>query len=357
MKNVHGGDIYQYEKLKMDFSANINPLGTPDSVKVAVQNSIETLGQYPDPFCRKLREKLAKHHNVASKQVICGNGAADLIYRLIAALQPRRALVLAPCFAEYEGALRFYGARVEHYRLNQNDFSLKADILDDLTEELDMICLCSPNNPTGITIDDALLLAICERAREKQIFVLLDECFLDFTEKEASSSFIAKCEAFPHLFLLRAFTKMYAVAGVRLGYGICQNEPLLERMYRAGPPWNVSTLAQAAGIAALEEKDFPKESRAYIRQERAYLSRELKRIGITYWKSEANFILLKSRTDLKERLLEHGILIRDCSNYHNLTKGYFRIAVKKHTENEKLIQALEQVLQQSVQTETALREG
>lgn len=356
MKNVHGGDIYRYEKPVVDFSANINPLGTPESVKETIRQSIETIGQYPDPFCRKLREQLAKHHDIAVQQVICGNGAADLIYRLIAALRPKHALVLAPCFAEYEEALLFYGAKVERYALDHRDFSLKTDILDRLTEELDLVCLCNPNNPTGITVDVSLLHSICERAKEKQIFVLLDECFLDFTEKEKSDTFIKKSALFPNLFLLRAFTKMYAVAGIRLGYGICKDESLLERMYQAGPPWNVSVLAQAAGSAALQAANFQEESRAYIKRERTYLYQALERIGVTYWKSEANFILFQSRTDLKERLLEEGILIRDCSNYYNLTKGYFRIAVKKHAENQRLIQAMEKILISSEQRKQVLEQ-
>ena len=145
--------------------------------------------------------------------------------------------------------------------------------------------------------------------------------------------------------MLKAFTKMYAMAGVRLGFGLTEDTELIDRMYQAGPPWNVSVLASAAGKAALKEDDFVKETVQYIRKEKEYLYQALDTLRVQYWKSAANYILLKADRDLKERLIAAGILIRDCSNYRNLSEGYFRIAVKSHADNEKLIAALKVVLE------------
>ena len=175
--------------------------------------------------------------------------------------------------------------------------------------------------------------------------MFLDECFLDFTGREEENSLVRKLKEYPNLMILKAFTKMYAMAGVRLGFGLTADTELIDRMYQAGPPWNVSVLASAAGKAALKEDDFLKETVQYIRKEKEYLYQTLDTLRVRYWKSAVNYILLKSDRTLKERLITEGILIRDCSNYRNLSEGYFRIAVKSHSDNEKLIAALKVVLE------------
>lgn len=342
METIHGGDIYRNAGC-VDFSANINPLGTPDAVKKAMRDSLEQVHQYPDMCCEKLKEKLAVFHGVQAGQLICGNGAADVIFRFVLATKPKQALVLDPCFAEYEQALRFAGAKVEHFPLNQLHFCLEEDFLDVLTENLDVVFLCNPNNPTGKIIPDTLLLSIADRCRQYQIRLFLDECFLDFLPDEEKRSLVKRASMEPNIFILRAFTKMYAVPGIRLGYGICADNMLLASMEKAGPPWNVSIPAQAAGVAALEQQDFVKKTRCYIQRERAFLSEQLERLQITFWESSANYLFLYDRRDLKQNLLEQGIFIRDCSNYAGLSKGYYRIAVKDRESNEKLIAALKRM--------------
>lgn len=342
MQSIHGGDIYQYPDI-IDFSANINPLGTPASVLQAITDSLQDVKNYPDIYCQKLRAQIAKFHDVDVEHVICGNGAADLIFRLVFALQPKKALVLAPCFAEYEQALKAVGAKVRHYKLNRKTFRLGADYQKALTDDLDMICLCNPNNPTGKTIDKELLQEVVRICRQKKIWLLLDECFLDFLEDEQDRTYLNDADKESYLFVLRAFTKMYAVPGVRLGYGICSDTGLLERMYQTGPPWNVSTLAQAAGIAALQEEEFVTKTRTYIKYEKLYLYRELTRLGIPFWEGAANYIFFRFKEGLKEKMIPHGILVRDCGNYRNLDATYYRIAVKTRECNEKLIEALEHI--------------
>lgn len=339
---IHGGDIYRNAGC-LDFSSNINPLGTPEAVKQAMRDSLEQVGNYPDVCCEKLKEKLAAFHGVGTEQLICGNGAADLIFRYVFAVKPKQALVVAPCFSEYEQALRFVGAETGHYRLNSETFCLGEDFLDVLTEKLDVVFLCNPNNPTGKNISQSLLLQIVERCRKKKIQLFLDECFLDFLMDEAKRSLIKYASEEPHLFILRSFTKMYAVPGIRLGYGICADKALLSSMEAAGPPWNVSVLAQAAGQAALEQTAFVEKTRSFIIKERTFLTEQLKRLQITFWEGSANYIFLYDSIDIKQKLLENGILIRDCSNYEGLSKGYYRIAVKDRDSNEKLIAALEKI--------------
>ena len=123
MKNIHGGDIYKYENVT-DFSANINPMGIPESVREAVVNSLEMCENYPQMFCDDLREKIGRRYGVDSSFIICGNGASDVLYRYVFAIKPKNAVVAAPCFAEYEAALECVGAKVEYYQINHKTFEI-----------------------------------------------------------------------------------------------------------------------------------------------------------------------------------------------------------------------------------------
>jgi len=351
MENIHGGDIYKYGGITgiTDFSANINPLGMPGAVKKAIIDNIQYAIYYPDTYCEELRRCLAeyyKSYNISMDNIICGNGAASLVYRFVFADRPEKALVLAPCFSEYEGALDASGADVTRYNLDTETFCPDAGILRlvEETEDIRMVCLCNPDNPTGIMADNIFLDSLCRICTKKGIKILLDECFLDFVIDGDKSTMLQKIHNYPGLFILKAFTKMYAMPGLRLGYGICSDKEIIEKMYKAGAPWDVSVLAQKAGIAALGEEEFVIQSREYINNEKEYLYKEFDRMGITYWKGSANFIMFKSRTDLKEIMLKKKILVRDCSNFYNLSKGYYRIAVRLHNENQMLINALRSFL-------------
>lgn len=348
MENVHGGDIYRYDDV-LDFSANINPLGTPETVKRAIVGSVSNIGAYPSMYCDNLRDKLALYYNnkgndIHSEQIICGNGAADVIFRYAFALRPKNALVISPCFAEYENALKSAGCEnIFHYMLNTTTFCIENDIFKLLDNDLDVIFLCNPNNPTGIVVPCDIMCGIVAKCEKKNIKVFIDECFLDFLDKEDEYSYIDRVNTYKNVFVLKAFTKIYAIAGLRLGYGVTADIELIEKMYEVGAPWNVSTLAQVAGLVALDEIEYKNYTKQYVKNERQYLYDEFDKLNIKYWKGEADYIFFKAQDNLKEKLLDKGILIRDCSNYVNLSKGYYRIAVKGHKYNEKLIKALQEV--------------
>lgn len=342
MKYVHGGDIYSNPQL-VDFSANINPLGTPGEVVVAIQKAAEHVAPYPDYSCRRLRNAIAQKEKVDAKKIICGNGAADLIYRFVMAIRPQKALLAVPCFLEYEQALRCVGCQVEYYQLHPGTFLLEEAYLDYLETSIDLICLCTPNNPTGISIPEHLFKKIIKKCKEKNIAILLDECFYDFVEPQKRFQPYGDRESYDQMLTLRAFTKMYGLAGIRLGYGFCENEDLIEKMQLCGPPWNVSTLAQEAGIAALELDSYPKMVRTFVREQKKYLLGKLQQMGIRVWKPDANYIFFQTRKQLKEDLIQEGIMIRDCSNYVGLEDGYYRIAIMRENHNKMLIQALKKI--------------
>ncbi len=344
LKHVHGGDVYRYENY-LDYSANCNPLGVPKGVRDAIVQAVDSVVHYPDVQCEKLKQAIGAYEQVPTGQIFCGNGAAEVIFSLCLARKPKVALIPAPTFAEYEQALESVGCEVKLHFLKEDE----GFVLDDtFAEEIcrikpDMVFLCNPNNPTGVLTPRKLLEMILKVCDEQGTLLVLDECFLDFIEKPEDYTMKAYLGKNPNLFIVKAFTKRYAMAGVRLGYGLTQNAALMEKMELVTQPWNVSSLAQAAGIAALKEKEYVEAGRQLIFRERDYLLEELRKLPLKVYDSCANYIFFRGRDDLPQKMKEFKILIRDCSNYHNLTPGYCRIAVRTHEENQRLIGALRQI--------------
>lgn len=343
-ENPHGGDIYSGEYI-CDFSVNINPFGTPESVKNTVREAAEKLEQYPDTACRELRRALSEKLSVPEQMLIFGNGAAELIFALVQAVRPQKALLAAPCFAEYEAALQSVDCEIVYYPLRpEKNFMLQEDFLDWITEETDLIFLCNPNNPTGTVTAEAILEKAAVRAGKCGAVLAVDECFWQFVPKEDRVTLLGTAEKYPSLFLLHAFTKTYAMPGLRLGYGVTSDPALLKRMEHRMQAWNVSVPAQMAGTAALRETDYVEQIAVAVAREREYLDREMTRLGLKVFPSKANYLLFQGPEDLKERCRKEKILIRDCRNYHGLSAGWFRAAVRLHEENELLIRTLEKVL-------------
>ena len=353
---THGGNIYDClldtKTPILDFSANINPMGLPEQIKQAVINSLTVCAHYPDPYCRELTAALSDHYHINREHIICGNGAADLITRFALAQKPKNALLLAPTFSEYEHALTLVDCTITYLNLQaETDFSLTTELfyeemLSALTPNLDVLFLCNPNNPTGQVIPTNLLKKILNVCKQYHITLFLDECFLPFVTDNSTQSLLPECAAYSNLFLLRAFTKQYAMAGIRLGFGVCSNKILLQQMFHCGQPWSVSIPAQHAGIAALQCNDYWAQSLTLIDTERAFLIQELKKRNMNIIPSKANYILFYSSIPLEQKLKEYNILIRNCENYRGLTKGYYRIAVRTHNENAILLHAIDRILQE-----------
>lgn len=340
-ENPHGGDRYG-QPVTLDFSANTNPLGTPESVRQAVIDCVQQLDHYPDPYCRQLCQAIADYEGVPVSYILCGNGAAELIYAFCAARRPRRAMELAPTFSEYSAALEQVGCEVVRYALSpQRGFRLEEGILTALEgEKPDVLFLCNPNNPTGALIPPQLMEQIAALCQTQSITLFVDECFLDLTDGADTLSLKSRLAHMPGLFLLKAFTKSFGMAGLRLGYGLCANQALLSAMGRSVQPWNVSLPAQMAGAAALGERDFLRRAREVIRTQRTWLTEALEGLGMAVCPSQTNYLLFYSKIPLEEGLLARGIRIRPCENYPGLTRGWYRIAVRLPGENRQLIDAL-----------------
>lgn len=343
----HGGDVYSVPGPILDFSANINPLGIPDGVKKAVVASVENCLHYPDPLCRKLRCALSEREGVLPDQIVFGNGAADLIFRLVQAVRPARAVVPEPTFSEYEFALQASGCAVEHHMLcREEGFSVTEQLLERLVPGVDLLFLCNPNNPTGKIIPPTLLLRLISRCQERGIRVVLDECFQDFLEQPHMYTLVPRLEEFPHVVILKAFTKIYAIPGLRLGYALSADPILVHEIERCGQSWSVSVPAQAAGLAALRETEYLRRTAELIPSERKRMIRKLRHLGMETADSEANYVFFRTPCPgLGEALAQKGILIRSCANYPGLDERDFRAAVRLPEENGKLLQEIQNWLE------------
>ncbi len=345
MALIHGGDIEsfrtEYGREPLDFSANCNPLGIPAEVRSAICSAAEKADAYPDPLCRQLRNAIAEYEGVEAGNILCSNGSADIIYRLAAA-KPKKVLVTAPTFSEYEAAFAASDCTIRHYMLDsKSDFAITPKILDDIDESLDILFICNPNNPTGLTVSHSLLEDILKKCQSFGTLLIADECFVGFLDEPDKHTLTSSLSRYNNLLILKAFTKLYGMAGVRLGYCLSSNTKLLEDLRNAGQPWAVSSLAQAAGIAALKQQDYVRQSRKIVCEEREYLLKRLSELGFGQLSGEANYIFFYSDiSKLAQRMRNKGVLIRDCSNYQGLSEGYYRIAVRTHAENEQLIEAL-----------------
>ncbi len=337
----HGGDWAGFREESgggspLDFSANISPLGVPQSVQRAVCAAAPEADRYPDPECRELRRAIAEQEGVAPEQVLCGNGAADLIWRTAFALRPKRALLQTPAFSEYEAALRAVDVPIEYDALSaKNDFAPTEGLLKKIPAD-GLVFLAQPNNPTGRLFPWDLLLRTAQLCRERNTVLVLDECFLPFTDE---TDCLAGAE---NVLVLKAFTKIYGMAGLRLGC-LIGDETLLRRIGQAGPPWSVSSVAQAAGLAALFDTEYVKSVRRVIRAGRPYLFDGLSELGFHVVPGEANFLLFSSDRPLLDPLKARGILLRPCANFRGLSDRWYRTAVRTHSENEMLLQALQEV--------------
>lgn len=342
---LHGGDIYR-NNVKYDFSVNVNPLGMPKSCIDAGCRGVRLSGAYPDHDCEKLKCEIEKNKGIKSEDIIVGNGAAELIYAICCGIKPKKALIAVPTFQEYERAVAASGGSVRYFNLKEeNNFQLDEDFINKITDDTDIVFLCNPNNPTGNLIERNIIEKIALKCEMTGTYLCIDECFIPFCEREEEVSMINEYCKFPHMIVIRAFTKIYAMAGLRLGHAIVSDRKVREGIRSKIQPWNVSIPAQMAGVAALNEKGYIERTRGIIKEEKEYLISELsKGLAEKIYASEANYIFFKGREDIKERFIEKGILIRDCSNFEKLKKGFFRICVKNHNENVEFIKAFREII-------------
>jgi threonine-phosphate decarboxylase len=349
---AHGGNIAEVRdryaldaNAILDFSANINPLGMPDSVRNTILSGLPTVLHYPDPECRRLRRKLAEHLKVKEASVLVGNGSTELMFLAARALLRSTACVIDPTFTEYRRAVEYAGRHcVSIVASDSCDFHISGDLVARAARNGKMVFACNPNNPTGAIIKGSEILATATRFAD--VFFVVDEAFCDFLANEAEASIVKLASNTRNIIVLRSLTKFYAIPGLRLGYAVA-HEKNVRQMLRFKEPWSVNSLAEAAGCAALEDMEFARRTRESVAVWKDELADAIGRIsGLQPLRPSVNFVLTKIVQEgvnvrtLQEELLPKGILIRNCGNFPGLDERYFRVAVRTPEENERLVEAL-----------------
>ena len=357
---VHGADVLEAAEKTgvkrediVDFSSSVNPLGASQKALAAAKGSFGEIPSYPDSYSTVLREAIARHYSGITKDnLIASNGSTELIYLFAEAFMCRGevAIVPAPSFGEYENAVLKTGQKFRYVKLDRNFEANPEKFISAMTGKTKIVYFCNPNNPTSILTQQEKLEKIVRHALKKDILVFLDEDFLEFVEIEEQRSMISRIREFPNLFVLRSFTKIFGLAGLRIGYGVA-SEKIISLLMNAKLPWNVNCLGQIAAEAALRDTEHLKRTLDLIKQEKAFLLQGLTKIrALQVYPPDANFIFIGiqksglTAAQLKQRMLSHGILIRDCSSFTCLDEFYIRVAVKTRNENERLLAAFKECL-------------
>lgn len=362
----HGGNVWIVDGEKgpvpqkvIDFSASLNPFGPPPGICGLLRKKIDYLQFYPEPYARTFCAACAAKLGVGSGQVIAGNGASELISLFFWATRPRRVLIPAPAYSDYARAAFAAGSEVKFFFSGEDfAFSLETLAREARLSRCDALVLGNPNNPTGVFWEE--ITPLLEGLAAKEFSLLLDASFFPFTglawpawrERNRFLSFWQEDARRAHagLFIVFSFTKIFAFPGLRLGIGI-GSPALIQKLKAANDPWSVNTLAQLAGLACLREEAYVQKTVAYVEKERKYLERGLKRIpGLVIFPSRANFLLIncrrtgRSSSEIAAALAPKGLLIRDAGNFPGLDEFFFRLAVRRRSENRYLLRALAEVL-------------
>ena len=352
----HGGNVEEIARSLninlrdlIDFSANINPLGLNETIKETMINSLHKIIKYPDITYYEARKAISNHEKWDINDIALGNGAAEIIFNVVRAIKPKRALIPSPTFSEYEIACRSVDCEILHYILKDTDkFNITDDFLESINDEIDLIFICNPNNPTGVLTKNTFIEKVAKKAKEHNCFVILDESFLDFVKNGEKYSINNLIEANDNLILIKSATKFFAIPGIRIGYGYFKNEKLKKSLDKITISWSINTLASEAIKVAFLQKEYIENTMDFVEREKDYLFKKfLEFKKLKPLKPSVNFMMFKfldENINLYEELLKKKIIIRRCSNYEGLDNSFYRVAVRNREENEILIKALEEIL-------------
>lgn len=355
----HGSDLEKIEEYYhipkeeiICFSANVNPLGLSGTVKDKLAENLDILTRYPDRNYTELKQAISSYCGAEPSHIVVGNGSTELISALISQRAPKKALILGPTYSEYARELSLVGGVMENYYLKEEqDFHLDIqDFIRSLTDGIELVILCNPNNPTSSAIPAAELEIIVDECRKRGIFVMVDETYVEFAPCIREITAIPLIPRYDNLMVIRGVSKFFAAPGLRFGYGITGNKAFLEALTLHQNPWSLSSIAAYAGQLMLEDTAYIEKTRALISGQRDMMFRQVNAIpGLRAYSSYANFILVriqKNRVtsfDVFEKAIKERLMIRDCSSFESLAGEYIRFCMMLPEQNERLLQILQSV--------------
>jgi threonine-phosphate decarboxylase len=360
---MHGGNLRRARELYgqdafLDLSANINPFGPPESVWDRIRETLPQIIHYPDPESKQLRSELASVYQLPVNKIMVGNGAGELIFTLLQSLKPRKVAIPIPSFSEYEQAARAASAVISYIPLGvqgwtgmpplvtSEDKAEFCEIWQQQLRDCDLLFLCSPHNPTGSIISREHFVLLLEITQKLNCRIIFDESFHDFLPEETRWSARLDLKENPHLIVLYSMTKFYSLPGLRLG--VCFASPeIISHSRQFRDPWSVNVLAEQAGIAALQDKQFPAQVRRRLSESKEYFSVNFQQQAYKTLKllpGSVNFVLIqlldRASTELVTELAGNGILVRDCANFKGLQGSFIRVAIKDISSMKQLLDVL-----------------
>ncbi|GMQ59133.1 histidinol-phosphate transaminase [Vallitalea sediminicola] len=354
--HFHGSDLEKIESVYninkydiINFSGNVNPLGVSKNLLELLSKNVNVIGMYPDREYKKLRKKLGKYIGIDFENIIVGNGSTELISIFINIVKPTKAIIVGPTYSEYEREISIGGGSSNYYPLKEeHDFKLDIkDLLSNITDDTDLLVICNPNNPTSTSIFSEDIKCILEFCKKKNIYVMVDETYIEFTQEMDKITSVGLTDLYDNLFITRGVSKFYASPGLRLGYGVCSNKKIMEKINNLKNPWTINSLASFAGEVMFEDEEYINRTRDFIEKERSRIYNELSNWkDIKVFKPTANFILIKilkddiDSHDLFEILIKKNIMMRDASTFVFLNSKFFRFCFMSEDQNDLMINEL-----------------
>ncbi len=360
VQNVfHGSDIeaiaerYHIDKHSIiPYASNVNPIGFSPKAREALLENVDAISSYPDRDYVSLRQSISKYCGCLPEHLILGNGTSDLIRLTFETISPKKTLLVGPTYAEYARTAKIFNSEVDTYMLkNLDDFEMDVDMfLKALNDTIEMLIICNPNNPTGKVLTKDQMDTILKRCMELEIFVMVDETYVEFVKDIDKISSIALTRKYDNLIVLRGVSKFFAAPGLRLGYAITGNEDFLDATANSKVPWNINSYASVAGVMFEDEK-YINLSKSLIHTERNLIFSALSsRKTIKVFKPEANFVLIKllkegqTAGEVFDYCIQKGLMIRDCTDYEGLGEQYVRFCFLKPEQNDFMVNTILEIV-------------
>ena len=356
--HFHGSDIEAIEayygipkETIVGFGANVNPLGLSQKLQTEIANNLHIITAYPDRNYVSLRNAIGTYCNVNPNHIVVGNGSTELISLLIQHLHPKRALLLGPTYSEYERELELCGGEMVYYDLlPEYEFQVQVDeFLSQLSDDIDLLILCNPNNPTSSAITVETMKKIMLYCREHNIFVMVDETYVEFAPDIQAISSMPFVAEFDNLMIIRGVSKFFAAPGLRLGYGVTSNKAFMDVLHTHQNPWTLNSIGAFAGELMVQDTDYISRTRTLILSERERIYNELMKIpSLHTFEPIANFFLVKiqkegiTSAEVFDFLIRKGLMIRDCSSFTSLKGEYIRFCIMNPEDNTRLLDGLKE---------------
>lgn len=354
--HFHGSDLEKIEAIYgikkediVSFSANVNPLGISTKLRNCLSEHLDAITTYPDRDYKDLKNCIGNYAGAEPEHIIVGNGSTELISLFIQITAPKKAMILGPTYSEYEREITLNGGKTKYYPLPAaNDFHMDLeDFKSHLTEDLDLLILCNPNNPTSTCIRTDMMREILDVCKESSIYVMVDETYIEFVENLKLCSAVPLVKSYNNIIILRGTSKFFAAPGLRLGYAITGNEDLLHQINKHKNPWMINSLAEVAGKLMFQDEEYIQKTRELIKDQREKLYQMfLDSPKYTPFEPTANFMLIRiddpelNSALLFEKCIKEKMMIRDCSTFPFLSDRYIRICFMSEDDNLALAKCL-----------------